>query len=131
MSRRAAAGGNGGQWGRQRQCSGGGPVGAVATACPVASPLSLSLPASAHPSCLILPPTLHAAAQAVEAVREQIFRRLYKELPYSTRLRLTSCLPQPDGSGACGHGRGEAWCGAGRPCHAPSDPCTCSPACPD
>lgn len=39
--------------------------------------------------------------QALETVREQLFLRLYKELPYSVRLRLTSCLPQRDGSGAC------------------------------
>lgn len=49
---------------------------------------------------------LHAApvlspsrTQALEAVREQLFLRLYKELPYAARLRLVSCLPLPDGSG--------------------------------
>lgn len=37
--------------------------------------------------------------QALEAVREQLFLRLYKELPYAARLRLASCRPLPDGSG--------------------------------
>ncbi|PRW56927.1 GTPase Era [Chlorella sorokiniana] len=36
--------------------------------------------------------------QAVEVVREKLFRRLYAELPYSVQLRVTSCLPADDGS---------------------------------
>lgn len=46
-------------------------------------------------------PCLHPAAQALEVVREQLFRKLYKELPYTIQLRLKSCLPrQEDDLGA-------------------------------
>ena len=33
-------------------------------------------------------------------MREQLFLRLHQELPYAITLRLASCLPQLDGSGA-------------------------------
>ncbi|KAL4450072.1 hypothetical protein ABPG77_010741 [Micractinium sp. CCAP 211/92] len=36
--------------------------------------------------------------QALEVVREKLFLRLYKELPYACQLRLGSCLPLHDGS---------------------------------
>ncbi|KAL4452389.1 hypothetical protein ABPG75_008051 [Micractinium tetrahymenae] len=36
--------------------------------------------------------------QALEVVREKLFLRLYKELPYTCQLRLGSCLPLADGS---------------------------------
>ena len=42
--------------------------------------------------------------QALEVVREKLFRRLYAELPYTVRLRLTSCMPLADGSGEQGSG---------------------------
>lgn len=45
-------------------------------------------------------PAAPPGPQALEVVREQLFLRLYKELPYEIGLRCTSCLPQPDGSGA-------------------------------
>lgn len=48
-----------------------------------------------------LPPPI-CALQALEVVREKLFRRLYAELPYSVQLRVTSCLPADDGSGAPG-----------------------------
>lgn len=47
---------------------------------------------------------VHLAPQALEVVREQLFRRLYAELPYSVQLRITSCLPADDGSRAWGWG---------------------------
>ncbi|KAI3438239.1 hypothetical protein D9Q98_000676 [Chlorella vulgaris] len=34
--------------------------------------------------------------QALEVVREQLFRKLYKELPYTIQLRLKSCLPRQE-----------------------------------
>lgn len=47
----------------------------------------------------LAPPPL---TQALEVVREKLFRRLYAELPYTVQLRITSCLPADDGSGAPG-----------------------------
>ena len=37
----------------------------------------------------------------MEVVREQLFLRLYKELPYTIKLRTLSCAPLPDGSSEC------------------------------
>lgn len=67
-----------------------------------------------------LAPTLPAgrrrppAAQALEAVREQLFLRYYKEVPYTLHLELASCRPLDDGSGAL---RGSGACAGGRGAH--------------
>ena len=50
--------------------------------------------------------------QAMEVVREQLFLRLYKELPYTIKLRTLSCAPLPDGSSECDMVHAACCCGA-------------------